>query len=40
MLITTVTLPGEADYDSQVETNTSTANTDIILAREFQENIS
>ena len=36
MLMTTVHLPGAAAYDSQMKIYTSTTNTDISLAREFQ----
>ena len=40
MLMTTVQLPGEKYYDSHMAIHTSTANTDIILAREFQKHLS
>ena len=33
ILMTTVHLPGASSYDSQMEIQTSTANTDISLAR-------
>ena len=38
--MTTVQLTGAAAYDSQMVIHTSTANLDIILAREFQKNLS
>ena len=40
MLNTTVQMPGASSYDSQMEIHTSTKNTDINLAREFQKHIS
>ena len=36
MLMKTVQLPGAAAYDLQIVMHTSTANTDVILARGFQ----
>ena len=40
MLMTTVQMPGASAYDSQMAIHNSTANTDIILAREFKEHLS
>ena len=37
MLMKTVQLPGAADYVSHMTINTSTAKTDIVLARECQK---
>ena len=38
--MTTVQLPGIAAYDSHMEMHTSTENTEISLAREFQKHLS
>ena len=40
MSMKTMQLPGVADYDSHMEMHTSTANADIILAREFKRHLS
>ena len=37
MLTTTVKLPGAASHDSNMEINTSTANKDISLTKEFKD---
>ena len=39
MITTKVQLPDAEEYDTQMVINTSTVNTDISLAREFQKNI-
>ena len=40
MLMTTLQLSGAAAYDLHMAIHTSTANTDISLAREFQKHLS
>ena len=40
MLIITMQLPGEEAYELQMAMHTSTENTDISLAREFQKHLS
>ena len=40
MLMKNVQLPGAEAYESQMEIHTSTANTEISLARKFQKHLS